>query len=128
MARTGGGIRVTGLSRTVRALKDVGLEIDDLKAAFSTIADEARDAIVGRTPRRSGRLAASIRGNRAQSKAVVRAGRASVPYAGPINYGWRARDIDPALFMQRGEADYAPQAARRLEQEISRQITRKGLT
>ncbi len=123
----GGGYRVDGLARTLRQLKALGLEVDDLKAAFAAIAQEAADAITGRVPRKTGRLAGTVRGNRAQSKAVVRAGRAAVPYAGPINYGWPKRGIAPALFMQQGEQDYTPQAVTRLEEELETQIRRKGL-
>ena len=125
MAR--GGVRVEGLSKTVRALQGLGLEVDDLKAAFSTIATEAADAITDKVPRRTGRLAASIRGNKAKSKAVVRAGRAAVPYAGAINYGWPKRGIAPSLYMQRGEQEYTPKAVNRLEEEIESAIRRKGL-
>lgn len=121
------GVRVEGLSKVVRQLKALGLEIEDLKQAFGTIATEAAARISRHAPRRSGRLGGNIRGNRAQSKAVVRAGGAAVPYAGPINYGWRARNIEPAHFMQKGEAEMQPIAVRQLETEIERQITKKGL-
>jgi hypothetical protein len=124
----GGGVRVEGLRQLVRDLKALGLEVDDLKNAFATIATEAAERIAARAPRgKTGRLAASVRGNRAQSKAVVRAGRAAVPYAGPINYGWHKRNITPALFMQRGEQEYEPTAALRLDSELDAAITRKGL-
>jgi hypothetical protein len=44
-------------------------------------------------PRRSGALAATLRGSGTQAAAIVRAGRGSVPYAGPIHWGWPARHI-----------------------------------
>ena len=122
-----GGVRVEGLAKVVRQLKAFGLEIDDLKTAFATIATEAAAAIVRHTPKRSRRLAGNVRGNRAQSKAVVRAGGAAVPYAGPINYGWAARGIEPVHYMQKGEEEIRPKAVTRLEAEIETQITRKGL-
>lgn len=122
-----GGVRVEGLSKAVRALQGLGLEVDDLKNAFATIATEATEAIASKVPRRTGRLAGSVRGNRAKSKAVVRAGKKAVPWAGPINYGWRARGIEPSLFMQRGETEYTPKAVSRLEQELETAIRRKGL-
>lgn len=124
----GGGVRVENLNRTLRELKKLGLELEDLKDAFATISAEATDVIKGLTPRLSGRLASSIRGNRAKGKAIVRGGRAAVPYAGPINYGWPARGIEPAEFMQRGDDVYQPRAVQRLEEEINRKITRSGLT
>ena len=122
-----GGVRVDGLSKVIRQLKAFGLEIDDLKTAFAAIAAEGAAAVAKHAPRRTGRLASNVRGNRAQSKAVVRAGGAAVPYAGPINYGWRARNIEPAHYMQKGDQEMQPIAVRRLEAEIEKQITKKGL-
>lgn len=122
------GVRVENLSKTVRQLKDLGLDVNDLKDAFSQIATEAVDAILKYTPRgKTGKLAGSVRGNRAQAKAVVRAGKAAVPYAGPVNYGWPARNIEAAEYMQKGDQEMQPIAVRRLEQEIETRIRRRGL-
>jgi hypothetical protein len=123
----GGGVEVRNLPKVVRGLQAIGLDVEDLKDAFGTIASEAAEAIAEEAPQRTGRLSADVRGNRAKGKAVVRAGRASVPYAGPINYGWEARNIEPALFMQAGEQKYVPTAVRRLEEEINAAIRRRGL-
>ncbi len=122
-----GGVQVRGLPKVVRGLQAIGLEVEDLKDAFGTSASEAAAVIADEAPKRTGRLASDVRGNRAKGKAVVRAGRASVPYAGPINYGWPARNIAPDLFMQRGEEKYTPTAVRRLEEEINAAIRRRGL-
>lgn len=121
------GFRVEGLTQVVRALQQMGVDVDDLKGAFSKIADDAAQAAASFAPRKSGRLAGDIRGNRAKSKAVVTAGRSSVPYAGPINYGWPKRGIEPAGFMQRADQVMQPRALDALEDEINRAITRRGL-
>ena len=122
------GVRVQGLSKVVRELKALGLDVQDLKDAFSKVAEVGKRNVERHTPRGlTGRLVASVRGNRAQSKAVVRAGRASARHAGPINYGWPKRNIRPALFMQRGDEDTRPEAVRLLEQDINRTIKRRGL-
>lgn len=120
-------VKVENLNATVRDLERLGLEIEDLKAAFSTIAREAADVIARSAPSVSGRLRGGVRGNRAKSKAVVAAGGATVPYAGAINYGWHRRNIAPARFMQAADGGYAAVAVRRLEEEINHQIRRKGL-
>ena len=127
MARSDGGVRVEGLSRVVRELQGLGLEVTDLKDAFATIAAEASARVARYAPRRSGALAASVRGNRAKSKAVVRSGKAAVPYAGAVNYGWPRRGIAASEFMQKGEQEYAPTAVTRLETEIEHAIKRRGL-
>jgi hypothetical protein len=125
MAET--GVRVEGLQKVVRDLKSLGLDVDDLKDAFSRIATEAAQVVESHTPKKSGRLAGSVRGNRAQSKAVVSIGRASVPYAGPINYGWPKRNIKPANFIAKTDEEMQPQALRLLEDEINNAIRRRGL-
>lgn len=123
-----GGVQVTGLAQAVRALKAMGAEVDDLKEAMSAIADEGAERAARHAPIRSGRLAQSVRGNRAQSKAVIRAGRSSVPYAGPINYGWPARNIRPSGFMQKADEEMKPRSLVLLETNINQIIRRKGLS
>lgn len=121
------GLKVSGLTAVTRALLEMGLQVDDLKDAFSDIADQGARVAAQNVRSRTGRLAGDIRGNRARSKAVVTAGRVSVPYAGPINYGWAAHNIDPQGFMQKADVAMQPYSLRRLEDEINRQINRRGL-
>lgn len=105
----------------------MGLEVDDLKDAFGDIAQTGASIASRLAPHRSGRLAGDVRGNRARSKAVVTAGRTSVPYAGAINYGWAAHGIAPSSFMQRADLELQPFALRRLEDDLNSKITRHGL-
>lgn len=119
------GFEVEGLSEVTRALQQTGLEVDDLKGAFSKVASEGARIAAGFAPKVSGRLAGAIRGNRAKSSAVITAGRASVPYAGPINYGWPSRNIAPSGFMQKTDAVMQPRALQLLEDEINAVIKRK---
>lgn len=121
------GFRVEGLAQVVRALTEAGLEVEDLKDAFGSIAREGAQLAASAAPHASGRLAGDIRGNRAKSKAVVTAGRASVPYAGPINYGWPARGIVPAGFMQEADRQLQPRAVQLLENAVNETIRKKGL-
>lgn len=66
------------------------------KAAARTVADEAAD----RAPVRSGRLRKSVGVRASQRSAAVKAGSAArVPYAGPIHYGWPARNIEGQPFI-----------------------------
>ena len=121
------GFRVEGLTAVVRELRALGLETADLKEAFARIAQRGADRASQLVPRRTGRLASTIRGNRATSKAVVAVGRATVPYAGPINYGWAARNIAPAHYLQRTDEQMQPIALQMLEDEINHQIRARGL-
>lgn len=123
----GSGFKVEGLRQVVKALQDIGLDVEDLKGAFSTIAREGAQRAAALAPRKSGRLARDIRGNRAKSKAVITAGRASVPYAGPINYGWPTRNIAASGFLQRADAEMQPRAVQLLEEEVNQAIRKRGL-
>jgi hypothetical protein len=122
-----GGVRVEGLNGLVRDLQSLGLELDDLKGAFSEIAQEGARLASSFAPKRSGALAASVRGNKAKNKAVVMAGRARVPYAGAINYGWPKRNIAPAMFMQRADEAMRPKALSALDAALVEAVKRRGL-
>jgi hypothetical protein len=127
MAGLDGGVRIEGLNRFVRDMQALGLEVDDLKGAFAGIAAEGARLASSFAPHRTGALARSVRGNRAKNKAVVAAGRARVPYAGPINYGWPRRHIKPALFMQRADEAMRTKAPEMLEAAVNQKIQEKGL-
>ncbi|WGL50640.1 hypothetical protein P5P86_11760 [Nocardioides sp. BP30] len=121
-------VRVEGLSATVRALEGMGIEVMDLRNAMAKIATQSAQIIQAHAPvGETGRLRADVRGNRAKAKAVVSAGRTSVPYAGPINYGWKAHHIRAAMFMQSADARMQFLAPLILEAEINRLLVARGL-
>lgn len=129
MATRGTGyasVRIDGLNAVVRSLLALGLEVDDLKEGFSEIARYGAIVAARHAPRRTGRLASDIRGNRARNKAVITAGRVRVPYAGPINYGWATRNIEPSLFMQKADRELQPRSLQILESSINARIRSKG--
>lgn len=105
----------------------MGVEVEDLRDAFARIGEEVKPDYQAATPHRSGRLAGDYRVSKAKGKANLYVGRASIPYAGPINYGWAARNIEPSNFVARGDAVAAPKAARSLEEEISRLVQNLNL-
>lgn len=117
---------VQGLRQVVKGLLEIGVDVQDIKDAMADVARVATDVAQAAAPVRSGALRASIRGNRAKGKAVVTAGRARVPYSGPINYGWRSRNIRGAFFMQRADEVVGPRAVELLEDGINRIIDEKG--
>jgi len=121
-------VRVEGLNKVVRDLQKTGVEVADLKDVMSGIAAEGAKFAERFAPKRTGALARTVRGNKAKGKAVVMAGRARVPYAGPINYGWRARNIKPAHFLARADAQLADVAPRMLQEGLDRLIERNDLT
>lgn len=93
------GIKVQGLRETVRSLERMGVDVQDLKAAFSAISREVASEATGIVRVASGAARNSIRIANTKNKAVVRAGSARVPYAGVLNYGWPARGIEGDEFL-----------------------------
>lgn len=89
-------VRITGLGKTVRALSKAGADSEDMKSLMHAIGN----MVISHAgpPVLSGRLAGDMRAGRGKTKAVIRVGRASVPYAGPIHYGWPARNIKAQPF------------------------------
>ncbi len=122
-----GGARITGLNETVKALQAAGVAVDDLKDAFQPLAKDGARLASSFAPKGTGRLAKSVRGNRAKNKAVVTAGGARVPYAGAINYGHRKRNIEPSEFMQRADRRLRPDAERRIVAALDALIRKEQL-
>lgn len=92
-------VHVEGLRDLVRTLKAAEQDLDDLKAANRAAAQVVADAARARAPRRSGRLAGTGRPGNAARRATVTFGRASVPYANPIHWGWPRRHIKAQPFL-----------------------------
>lgn len=103
------GVKIHGSRKLRASLKRAGADLDDMKAVNAAIAAMVAAKAAARAPKRSGDLAASVRGNRAVSKATISAGRARVPYAGPIHWGHPARGIQAQPFVADTAADTEPQ-------------------
>lgn len=93
------GIKVVGARQLRSTLKKAGDDLGDLKDAHKRAADVVANAAKQRAPKLTGRLAGSIRGAGTTTAAFVRAGFKSIPYAGPIHWGWPARNIKAQPFM-----------------------------
>ncbi|MBB3041155.1 hypothetical protein [Nocardioides soli] len=125
MARAA-GFKVEGLNSVVRALQQLGADVEDLKDVFSEIAATGADIAADHIDSDTGRAASTVRGNRAKNKAVVAAGSASVPYLGVINYGWPERGIEAQEFMQSADDQLQPIAVQLLEDGINAKIKEKN--
>jgi hypothetical protein len=111
-------IQVTGAKELRRALKAMEHDTGDLKdihkAAAEIVIERARDLV----PYVSGALAGTHRAARRATGAAVLAGRSSVPYAGPIHFGWAARNISPQPWLYDALDDRRDEVAARYEREI----------
>ena len=98
----GGPIRVEGIDKLRRALVKLDdAAKQDFKAAGKTAAEIVERQARTEVPVRSGNLKNTIRSSGQQRGGVVSAGRAKVPYAGPIHFGWGRRRIHPNPFLYR---------------------------
>lgn len=107
---------VVGQKRFVQTMRKAGADMQELKEVNRRAADIAKPEAVALAPRgKTGRLAGSIRAGATQKAGIIRAGRKTVPYAGPINYGWPARNIRPRTFVNDAVASTESQWAKEYE-------------
>jgi len=93
MTDRGPTLQVDGARQLRQQLKAAGISVQDLKDAHRVVAEQVATASRPAAPVRSGALANSVRAAGTQTAAIVRAGGARVPYAGPIHWGWPNRHI-----------------------------------
>lgn len=110
MARTGiygyrvtgkGKLEIEGLREVVRDLRALGNDSrEDMKETHRKAGEIVAAAAKPLAPVRTGALSATITSSPTKYQGRVRIGRgASVPYAGPIHFGWPARRIAPQPFV-----------------------------
>lgn len=95
-------VRVEGAARLRRTLRAAGEDLTALKDANRAAADIAARGGQALAPVRSGHIRGTVRAGGTVAAGVVRAGRKSVPYAGPIHWGWPKRGIKPQPFLSLG--------------------------
>lgn len=92
-------VQVEGARELRKALKKAGEDLGDLKALNQAIGNVVVAAARGKAPTRTGALGGSLRAANIVGGVTVRAGSAGVPYAGPIHWGWPARNIKAQPFV-----------------------------
>lgn len=86
-------VQVDGARELRATLRKAGDDLADLRSVHATVSRYVALRGAAMAPRRSGRLAADVRGSALKTQAIVRVGGSKVPYAGPIHWGWPARSI-----------------------------------
>jgi len=118
-------VKLEGGKQLRRHLKRIADGAQDMKEANARVAALVAAESARAAPRRTGRLAATLRGNKAVGKAVVTAGRAAVPYANPIHWGWPKRHIKRNPFVwdtaQRTQSTWLPIYEAELQRLVDRQ-------
>lgn len=94
MSTRGPSLSVDGGRQLRATMKAAGVSLDDLKDAHAAVAGLVHSVAQPQAPvGATGRLASSERPAGTKTAAIVRAGSARVPYAGPIHWGWPDRGI-----------------------------------
>ena len=99
-------------SFSINGLKEVASSLDKIekgirenlelnKELSSNLAQKAS----AMAPKLTGALASSVVGNPSSERAQIVAGSAAVPYAGVIEYGWPARNIQPQPYLNKAVND-----------------------
>jgi len=123
-------VRVEGGRELRRKFREVGDDMSDLKDLHKQLADDVAGTAKTKTPVRSGRLRNSVRGSGTKTAARVRAGNnrksgpSSVPYAGPIHFGWAERGIRPKPFLYEALDDRRQEVIERYNDEVRTIIKR----
>jgi len=104
------------LNKHIRSLKD-----DELNAAMKKVNHDAGTIVSKsgktRAPTVSGKLKASIKSSKSKAYVQVQVGtRAKTPYAGPIHFGWRKRNIRPNKFMYKAMRSSWPRVIDKYEE------------
>lgn len=95
----GGYIKTEGLAKLNRAMIAAGNDAEDNRELMYRLGEIVADEAKALAPVRTGRIRDSIRAGRGKTKAVVRAGFKTVPYAPVIHYGWQEHNIQPQPYL-----------------------------
>lgn len=116
-------VKVVGLRKTVRALEKAGADTQDMRDLMHSIGNIVVKG--ANPPQLTGKLGNTIRAGRGKTKAVVRAGGARAPYAGVIEYGWPARNIEATHYLTESLQNNRAEALDALDSGIG-EILRKN--
>lgn len=126
---TGQRLQIEGLREVTRDLKALGVDLkEDMKETHRRAGEIVAAAAKPLAPVRSGALSATITSSPTQYQGRVRIGRgASVPYAGPIHFGWPARRIRPQSFIYEALDGRREEVLQNYERRVSDLIERHQL-
>lgn len=121
-------IEIQGLRELNRAFRRLGsdatTELKGVHGEGAKIVERRARQIV---PIRTGTLKGTLRSSGTMRGANVKAGFARVPYAGPIHFGWRKRNIKPQPFLYDALDDRRAEVLRVYEQNLNRLIRKHDL-
>jgi hypothetical protein len=124
-------VKVEGLTELQRDLKKAGASADDqtaTKAVATLVAHDASSLVHSRT----GHLASTIHGEATRTTAAVKAGSATVLYAGVNHYGWPSRGLSGTAkgliggLGSKGSRTFSDRTLRKAARQARRGMVRGG--
>jgi len=128
---SGESIKVEGLKETIKDLQALGVE----KQAFIDINLEAAEILMSAArpliPVRTGNLAGTMRASKTVQYAQVSLGKAKVPYAPVIHYGWFydrnnfiKKNIKPNPFLSKALRQNYAEIMKRYDESVQKVLNR----
>lgn len=118
-------IKIEGLRDLVKNLRQIDPDLPkEIRQINYDAAGIVTSVAKGLVPHRTGRLQDSIRTLATQRGGQVAAGQASVPYAGPVHFGWLRRHITPQPFLYDALSSQRDKVYEAYEVQIDRLLDR----
>jgi hypothetical protein len=117
-------VEVLGAKELRKTLKQAGEDLGDLKTVHQAVGNIVVSVARGLAPVRSGALAGSLRANRVAGGVSVKAGSGSIPYAGPIHWGWPAHAIKAQPFISEAATTSEATWVALYEEEVAKILDR----
>jgi len=111
--------QIQGLDTFLSTMKKAEDELGKLEDAHRRAAAVIASAAAAAAPRRSGRLASSVRASRGPTGAAV---EVTAAYAGPIEWGWPSRNIDGTHFAMNAARATEPQWVKYYEESVQKAL------
>lgn len=106
VANAGSSVQIANLNKFIRGMKKLGLDTQDLSGATTRIRSLVVPPAISGAPVRTGRLRNTVKARKYPNKVEVQAGnKTTVPYANPIHWGWKARNIKPNNWIEKVRDD-----------------------
>ena len=122
-------IEVQGARKLRKELNALNKEVagPGMRKIHLDVAKIVADEATRQAPRRSGRLAGSVRGKSTTRRATISAGKGNVPYAGVIHWGWPRRNIRANRFLFRASGAKRDEAMREYSDGMNDLLRKLGL-
>jgi HK97 gp10 family phage protein len=120
-------IEVKGMKELNKSLTKIGFDFQELKDANFAIGKIVADRAANLAPKKTGKLANSIKAQPDKLKVKVSAGGANVPYAGVIEYGWKKRNIRPQPYIRKAADQLKEQIIEKYKSNINQIIKKYNL-